>query len=347
MAMIFTDGFDSYSGASSLRNRYPLSVSNTWEFQATAGRLGGGAAVFPASGTAFRLGPLGNLIFQSLNLVLGFWIKISSAPASITNFLTFLTVPAGTGFGLDSSYSIAVNTSGVIRHNSGTATNGTTNICDNSWHWVELRAGASGSSTYRCYVDTVEQWNLTQNIIPASNGFKQFYFLGVPSRTVSIDDWICYDNNTGLPQLASFPLGECIITTMRPAADDAVQFEHSSGSVDNADAVNEVALDLNDWVSSDGVGAQDLYFYDWVPPSPLPAAIHTAMLTSYMVNPSTGQVQRNHLCSSRGTQETESAVRLRLQATYQQSSFPVDPYTAAAWESDALGAASFGIKVAS
>ncbi len=340
MTMIYTDGFDSYDSTAALLNRHSIAEA-AWTWQATAGRVGG-PAIQASSASVQRLRsqvlPFATATGTTAGTTVSFafWLKVSTPPATTLAFLRILSSGLAS-----SSVDLSLNSSGFLLAVGNTTLTGNVNICDNNWHYIEVRC----QTVFTVVIDGVTTSGgtvLTGFVVVA------FQWQSVLGTTITVDDFIMYDNLTGYPdQDTDFPIGPQLIHTIRPAADAAVQFGRTPSAASNADAVNEVSLSEADYVESAVLNDQDLYDYDGTfPGSPTPARIHTAMVTGQLMNPQVGQVSDALICRSGSTQSDGSTVLTPLYRRCRQQSFPLNPETAAVWSVEELNAAQFGVKVA-
>lgn len=335
MAMILTEGFDSYASSASLSNRYSVNQS-PWTWQATAGRVGGGAiqAVGDASSGSLLRTLTQEGVGISTGIALGFWFKMSAAPATELKFLQLLDTS------LAERFALAFTTGGLIRPYVGgvAGTIGVTNVCNDSWHYLEY-----GSNGNDIYIDAF----LEVGDVGLINTSRYVQWSSMANRTITIDDFILYNGANTYPDVdVDFPLGPQLIHTIRPASDAIAEFARQSGAA-NALMVNEVSLNTDNWVQGADVGELDLYTYDATfPDSPTPDRIHTAMATSYVRNPEIGQVEFNQICRHGSDQQNGTATSTPLSGQYFQQSFPLNPQGSAIWTPTTINAAEFGIRVA-
>jgi hypothetical protein len=336
--LLFTDGFDSYAATADLFKKWSA-IGADWAWNSTAGRTGGGAVV---GGTTGGTGLTSRSILGSVTPIgIGFWMKCSSPPAALANFLSIFNS------GASNVGNLAMNTSGQIhfRGNAGATQGGTSvNIADDAWHWIEAQFNlGSAAATMKLYVDTVVVTNgsFAVNNTGQTGNALLFQFLSIAGETLTIDDVIVY-NNTGTIVLADLPLGPREITTLRPSADDATQFTRSTGANSSA-LVDEVNGDVSDYVEDNVPGHQDTYDYGNL--GFTPAAINAVVVNSYLHNPNAGTINHKQVAKSGGTTTEGSSVITPSAPVVLQEPFYVDPNTAAAWAGSAVDAAKFGIKV--
>lgn len=342
MAMIFTEGFDSYISAATLRNRLSV-VASPWALALTGGRTGGPAPVADAtsigtSGAELAF-PSGTLPGTAQTINLGFWLKISALPAvNVTLFRLRSLSGEGWNLVVRSTGWLQLNDTGIIR------ASGFTNVADGNWHWVEFQLGTGGGP---CAVDHITQWSsATTGVVSAT--WDRFSFLSIANRIVAVDDIIVFNNAAGFPQEADHPIGAMFLDTYRPTVDseDFHQFARSTGA-SNAALVREQVLATGNWVQGDEAGEQDLYDYDLtLPTDPPPDAIHMAMVTTQLRNPDVGSVTMNHVARSVAAVQTLTAQTVPVSRGVRQGAFPTDPNTSAAWEAANLNEAQFGMRCA-
>ena len=338
MALLFSDGFDSYAASADLLKKWAR-FDSPWIFDTSADQNGatngiisaattGGGQVYPrfSAGGVSRIG-------------IGFWLKVSAAPANADFFFIANSINSTLG------YFRLIATTGLItflNSGSGTVTTGITNVCDNAWHWIEISFQIGTTVNRRCMVDSTSQWN--GNFTSAVSGaIDRFYFQSLASRTTSISDIMCYDDNGLFTVTTNFPLGARKITTRRPDGDDAVQFTRSTGSSSFA-LVDEVNGDTTDYVESGTVGQQDTY--DYAALGFTPTTVNAVMVNSFLANSSAGMSTHAQVAKSAGVLASGADVITPSAPFVRQQPFYVDPNTAAAWTEAGINAAKFGIKVA-
>ena len=335
MAVVFRDGCDSYGVTADIARKWQ---SNTgWVYHATAGRNGGGC-LQSVSGTGII-----KSIFGSMNgseYCYGYWIKCSTTPAAEIDHLNLYTtgdaiggkIRLGTGGGFHLTNSA----------NTSTSVTSSNNICDNNWHWIEIRFKTTGTNTISIYDNTSLVLNaVTGNI---STSTDHISFTGSANATMTLDDIMVFDDVVGGPVLSSHPLGPRQITTGRPDGDSAITFVPSTGSLNYA-LVDEQTFDSADYVESGTTGDQDLYDYAAI--ATTIASITDVGLNSVLVNPNPGTINFQNACKSGGnTTLGTSTITPTTSYVTRQTSYGVDPATSAAWANiAAINSAQFGIKV--
>jgi hypothetical protein len=337
MAVVFRDGCDSYGSTADILRKWDANTG--WVYNATAGRNGGGAlqCVSSASLLKSRFGILNNT-----EVCCAFWVKISTTPAAAINFVEYPTIA-------DASLNkMRLNTSGQLvcyaANNVTIFATGATNICDNNWHWIELRIKHTVSSNGggSAYVDTVQQFSSFTNNANAGNA-DHITLTGSANATMTIDDFMVWEDTAGGPQLASIPLGPRQMTTGFPDGDGVVNFSRSTGSSNYA-LVDEQTFDSADYVESGTSGDQDLYDYAAIATSI--ASITEVCVNSVLINPNPGTINFQNVGKSGGNTTLGTSTITPSSYLTKQTSYPVDPATSAAWASAAaVNSAQFGIKV--
>ncbi len=332
MTLFFTDGCDSYNTSADILTKWQ-GANGGWTYSSTAGITGGGG-IQATSAVSLRNvngAPAG----KRMNF--GFYMKLSAAPGATAQILTVQNTAAAL------RGDISVSTSGVLILRDPFTTikqTGGTLVSDNNWHWVDCYLDQTTSANQGCLVDGITQWNSSNNL-GGNDNIGYYALIGVASRTLTIDDFIAYENTTGAPNDASWPLNARVITTLRPTADSVVQFTPSTG-VSNYALVNEQAADddtsyVQDYVS----GHQDLY--DFADLSFTPSAINAVMLNGKIRNANPGTANYQLICKNTSQADGTSTVLPTGYAVKQQY-FYVDPATSAAWAAAGLNTAKFGIK---
>lgn len=341
MALLFCDGFDSYSSTADLLKKW--GGNNGWTYNATAGRNGGGAVQVTSAvilSTPFAITPA--LSEQAY----GFWLKVSALPGAAATILYPLNSGAGAGAQL------RLQTTGFLgtANSAGTVLQGGfTQVADNKWHWIEWHiesAGGTNSTATDLYVDTLLQFSVVNSSAGNVLITDHFQLGGVAGVTTTIDDIIFWNNLSPAPLYpTNFPLGPREITTLRPDADNTQTFARSAGAA-NYSLVNEQTQDGDTtYVESGTSGDQDLYEYGSFATNP--ANITSVMLNNVLQNPNAGTINFQGACKSNATTTLGTSTITPSTGYFtKQNAYAVDPNTAAAWTGANLANAKFGIKVA-
>lgn len=336
MAVVFRDGCDSYGVTADILRKWD--INNGLVYNATAGRNGGGAVqCTSAVGMTTR-----NAILSTNECVIAFWVKLSTTPGAEADFISF----QNTGAAVINKFRLT--TGGLLKFttsaNAQLSGVGVTNICDNQWHWIELKtkhvAGSAGG--WVGYVDTLVQ-NNAYNASAVAGTLDRISIGGFTGVTTTFDDIIVWDDTAGGPQLASIPLGPRQITTARPDGDSAITFVPSTGSSNYA-LVDEQGFDSADYVESGTSGDQDLYDYAAIATSI--ASITDVGWNGVLMNPNPGTINYQSVCKSGGNTTLGISTVTPSSYSTKQVSYGIDPATSAAWANvAAINSAQFGIKV--
>ncbi len=345
MALVFTDAFDSYAATADLIKKWGT-ASGGFTWGATAGRNGAGGVTCAAgaAGGIFQtpsiLGGVASGIFH-----FGFYIKFSAIPSSLYEFLEPVRSDTGAP-----GHLLGIQTgTGFLQLINAVATvqaTGTRNVCDNNWHWIEVKYNlANAANLQTVYVDSTQDISGSFNVTNAFTfGPIRFVQANVGCAINGIDDVIVYDDTGDSPKDSDYPLGPREILTLRPNGDSAVQFTPNSG-VTNWTRVNETVADGDTTYVQDGnVGDQDLYTY--AAPGITPSQINGVMLNSYVENPNAGTLNFKQICKNGATQIDGTSMQAPSGYTTKQQYFGHDPNTGSVWTPSTLATATFGMKVA-
>lgn len=350
MALLFCDGFDSYTAASEYTYKWSTS-QNAPGFNATAGKFGGGCMTMNSYYTPSGL-TTKNIGLNAANTIYaGFWFKSTGLPNVDGSGNT-----GNNGFGLPNSGGGAytVVTAGttvpgavqLIKLGSATVLGtGTVNICDGNWHWVEVGVLLSTTSSGwgKVYVDGVLQVNysgVTMNGAYTLSGWATLSFMQNASGnnyTWYYDDFIVWDS-TG-SNFNTSPLGPQRIVTLNPNAEgDTDQFTPSTGSNYSCVSGDYTATT---YVSDGSTGNVDLYKYPTLPYNP--ASISAVVATYYAQNPGTGSANLIAKLKTSGTLISGSTWGLANGANnLYQNIFYADA-SGAAWTYTSVNAMQVGI----
>ena len=336
MALVFCDGFDSYTATADLTKKWRVAQS-PWTWSATAGSMGGGGIVAATTGGG-QLATQPYLSSSTLSAV-GFYFKASGPPASTLSLL------AGYNTGNSIGMEMRLLSTGLFQIWDQGATASlplAVNICDGNWHWIEFADvnASAGNNTFSVYVDGVSCGSTV--IFGGSFTYAYWQFTSIAGITITIDDFITWDLNAS--PFTAFPLGPRQIATIRPVSDGACTFGTVVGAGLHSSAVNEVTPDGDASYVQDGrSGDQDLYNYGAL--GYTPGSISGVMLNSYLENPNVGSINFQGACASGAT--TSLGTPTLSPSVYQtlQTPYVNDPNTSAAWTVAGLNAAQFGIKV--
>lgn len=359
MALRFIDGFDAYAATADFLKKWSANAS-TFAYGASAGKFGG-VAVVAAPGTVGSLSSLPGLL-SGVTVRGGFWFKASAVPgstaASTSAILSFMDASAVDVPGVTSLNSqIGIAAGGVLGmrtwRNSSTnyGITGTTNICDNVFHWIEfyILFSATGSGRLVVYVDGVEEINATQGTaVSVAPELDRFSLRNASSTaTYTIDDLVIYDDAAGVAGdlvAGSFPLGPCKIERLAPTADTAQKDFARSAGADNYALVDELVPNGDsDYVEATGDGDRDLYTFGNL--ATTPASIHAVVVNLSAKNPDAGALNLKAVTNSNATVGVGAAALVPTSYRTLQTNFGQDPDTAAGWDAAGVNAAEFGMEV--
>jgi hypothetical protein len=342
MTLRFCDGFDSYGSSSDLTKKWATPVGTGWTWGSTIGRFGGGGISAASSSTSGNIIQCKAGVLNAGTSVIGFYVNFGAAnPASILPFVGVYTGASAR------TASLRLTTTGQISMygTSGDALLFTTgaSYTDGAWHWIEWRNFMSaGSAVSGLYIDNVLQ---TSNATGNQSGTADHIgFITMNGVTITVDDLILYDDTTGAPTSANYPLNARQITTIRPASDGTVAFGAVvGGSGTHASSLNETNPDGDtSYVQDSTFGNQDLL--NMAALGYTPTTITAVMTNLYVENPSGGTSNIAGICKSSATTSAAPAIVTPLVYTTLQMPFPTDPNGSIAWTAANLNAAQFGFK---
>lgn len=292
MALIFCDGFDSYGSAADFGDKWSL-VSNS-QFNATAGRFGGGAAQLLYSGALAKYLPAPYAAGSTFGA--GFWFQGPNNGATPI----FITRSGGGA----TSTLLSITASGQVALNAvggSTLITGSVNVFDGQWHWIEfwMTAQTATTGSAQLWVDGISQGSVSA-VATAVSGALPIAGVGPwgnSNYTVGwFDDVIVWDN-TGTA-FNTAPIGPQRITTLNPSADgDFLQFTPSTGTT-HFSCVNG-AYSGTTYVSDTGTGNTDLYKYPSLAYSPT----------------SVKAVVANYFCQDPGTVSANLIAKIKTSGT--------------------------------
>jgi len=341
MAIVLSEGFDAYAASADLANNWDfvaLGAGISWN--STAGRLGGGAAVLAAGTAALQAQQTDQFaIGSSTPMGLAFWFKCTAAPSSLASFLgTFAT-------GNTQLSVLRLNTDGTLHLASGDLNgraNGSTNVCDGQWHWIEEYNVAQNNGVYKCWVDGIVQWNT--GISWSTAGTRTSLALyRVPTGTITIDDIFVVNDTSPSPTATDMPIGQRVISTLYPNADSAVQFTRSAGS-DNYALVDDVGADGDTTYVEDGTsGHADEY--DFTNMGFSPVTISGVQIVGRMKNSGAGTISTKLRAHSGATTSDGSSISLSSNYRNYRRCLTQNPDGSVAWTQTTVDAAKFGLTV--
>lgn len=352
MALLFCDGFDSYSATSDLTLGRFLSVGSL-TYSSTAGRFGGSGIVIPNT-SSIAGGTLKVISGLSLSNTLfgGFWFKQTATPIygfSSNNQGFGLPNNAGNGTLVSCQANTGFVQIGNIGNGTVLGTGSHFNVCDGQWHWIEFQIAFATSATgsAKVWVDGILEVNVSSVVTITGgltlNGYATLYNmingnLGSPFAVTTFDDLILWDN-TGTA-FNTAPLGPQRISTLVPNADgDLTQFTPKSAGAHYL-MVNGGYTSTN-YVSDTGTGNVDLYKFPALSYSP--ATVSAVVATYYGQNPGTGNINLSPVLKTSGTQVSGTAQQLPngTNAVYSKSWYA--DASGSAWTTASVNAMQLGI----
>jgi hypothetical protein len=358
MALLFSDGFDSYAAIGDLITcqKY-VSNANGATLAATAGKFGGqalavGAYYTPAGMVTRSLG-----LSTANALYFGFWYKQNGLPngdpsggyghsgLGLPNTTganeTLLSI--GNGIGQTGALALVQLGSG-----STVLARGSAIVTDNAWHWIEvgIQLSTTSSGWAKVYVDSILQINYTG--VTMSNvtltGALQIAAMQNQNGGVSAwyDDFIFYDSTGSNADFngTNFPLGPRRISLLVPNADgDTTQFTPLSGTSHYA-MVNGGYASTN-YVSDSNTGDIDLYKFPALPY--LPAKVNAVVASYWAQNSGGGSATLTPKIKTGGTVGSGTSVSLPTSNnTLIQQTFYTDA-SGAAWSGSSVNAMQAGM----
>lgn len=344
MAILFCDSFDAYASKTEVTDKIALSTNGTtWTnygtFSTTAGKFGGGAITsINGAGAGNNILSLCSFTYSAgYPICMAGCVKISSIQAS-NGF--FGLAPNGTGASM-----ISINSSGQIifyplGSGASNAAAGTHNICDNNWHWIEVKLvpNTTTAGSVKVYLDGALELSIA-SVATISSGTPSSVTIGSSANgaNVGFDDLIVWDT-TGAA-FNTFPLGPRRIACLNPnAAGASTQFTPSAGA--NYSCVSQ-AYSGAAYVADTATGNTDLYAtlgLTYMPAS----VINAVMVNVYAINPA-GDGSKSLTPKLRsgatpaGTSRTLSGVLANYQSPFYQDA------TATNWTATTVNAAQPGI----
>lgn len=339
MAILFTDGFDSYgvTTGTNLLTRWPVSALQN-NFSSSITPYGYGQSYYNNSSTSYSqvtftasssftvgmavyLNTLNNATVISYPLIEMFSGATSMILMSIFNDGNIQVWRGGAG-------SVLVSSSGA-------------NLKAQTWYYIELSVFISDTlGTVSVNVDgknIINQSNLdTRNGTPTT--VDTFRPQSNNNCTPYIDDLYISDSTT--------PLGPQRIYTLRPNADTVQKQWSPLSGVNNYAMVNETITDGNtSYVQASTVGDFDLYD---IADYPTATATIKAVTQLVWARKTDATVRTMNLTTKSGTTTTDStAVTLATSFSGYNKIYETDPNTGVAWTVSGVNALQIGQKVAS
>lgn len=335
MAVLFRDGFDTYSGA---EMGAKWSVINNATVSSAAARNG-------AQGMAW-------------NSANGGFYAQWNFPANNTNtlYLGFAVYPKGASYGTLCQFyngtslqcDVRLNASGqpYITRNGTTLVTATAPISLNAWHYIEFKllvASSGGIAELRVDGTVVATFTgNTQNVTGGVNNFRLYQ--GWPTGTNGpwFDDLYLLDSSGSNAWLTTY-LGDVKIISGLPNANGTTNNWTPNGAASNYECVNETPWDGDTTYVSDATpGDIDLYTF----PAISASAVYDVCVNLVADKDDTALRTIRGEVRSGGVNYDNGVDFTLTQSSYQnfQADFPVDPNTSAQWTVAGVNSAQFGAK---
>lgn len=350
MALLFTDGCDSYAATSDFLKKWNSNAIGA-TYNATGGRWGGPCIVIPqnAYNTAMWTRAL---LGGGARVLGGFWLKLTGTPTGTGNrpILAFLNSSISGQGGI--SFENAAGRLGFHRWRgafdggAGITYYGTASVMDGQWHWIEFDINfVSSGGTSRLWVDGVLDLTTTSTMIESGTpdiqalglygqgGFNQFY-----------DDIVVYSASGIYPTASHAPLGPLQIQTLRPNADVTAQFTPSASGASHYTMVNETVPDGDgNYVESNVAGNRDLF--EFTDLSGNIQGVVGVMLNNYAKNAGGGTAKFRTVAKSGSSVDVGSDMQPTVAYLTHQQPWSLNPATGQAWTVSEVNAAQFGFDV--
>lgn len=283
MALIFSDGFDSYSAASDFTNRW--TVASSANFSATGGRWGGGA--FQATFGGYLSKTLPTPLVAGNTLATGFWF--SSGAGTQSGSMRFDT----SGSGGTNNLFFSTNAAGrpVLNQFGSSSTaliTGTSSICDGQWHWVELfvtfQTGATGAAGI--WVDGISQGSVSSTQTVANTNYLPviaLQYVNSSSSNTFFDDIHTWDYSGSF--FNTSPMGPLRVKTLVPTGDSTpLQFTPDTGTTHFSQITG--GYSNTHYVQDGGTGNVDMYTYGSL--GFTPTSVYAVVANYWAQNPGSG-----------------------------------------------------------
>lgn len=362
MALLFVDGFDAYSSTSGddylTRWTGIDNSSNLIQWDSTGGRFGGGALVlrdnFTDSLTVLFMHPA--TATATTTICVGFWFKTDGGYTELSqNFGEFSYPTAGSAVG-----KLIINGGKLgIREAGGTTIyTGATNICDNQWHWVEVRTtwvtGTGGSA--EIWVDGLQDavYSGVDMLDAGTGAFSQWIFRTTNGQAadIYIDDLVIYDDSSGplsgdITASSDFPIGPLKIETQSPTSTGSNANFTPSTTDANYLLVDDAVSDGDaTYVESETVGDVDTHNFASLSSTGVQSIIGVVANITARYNGLNATYTQAVAVSSGSTANSNSYQMTGGYLSYQHM-FGYDPATSTRWTTAGLDAAEFGYAVSS
>lgn len=340
MAVIFVDGFDTYTATTDIPRRwqYQLRPEGT---SLISGRYDGQAMRITGASAYYNV----RTITATQTIAVGFAIKFAAWPTGLpVSFLHLMSVGDSNasnqvGLGISSGHCIEVFQGANFEDDGGTTLAvGETELSLDTWYYIEIKVYVHATEgTVDVYIDGVSEVSLDeQNTKPqTAASVDRIGLVNGASGDVAFDDSYFDDAEVHGPRR---------VETLRPTADTAQKdFTASTGS-DNYAMVDETTGDGDTtYVESDTVGHKDLYAMADL--SETPTTIDCVQVNITVRETTAGQYNARPIMDSGGTTYNGSIGGLGTTYADFMHRWAVNPNGSAAWSKSAVDALKAGPEV--
>lgn len=336
MSVLFRDGMDRYNTATDLLMVYNVS---TGSYGTTSGRFGGGGFSPSSIGLTLSLPSSESEFWMSMACSL---TGSGSGDRVVVSFMS----AASSSNGVESCLTYN-NSSGawkLWRGQMGTLLGTFTSPMASGWHWLDVHFKFDGSAgVFEVWLDDIQEIDLTaQNTI--ENGGQTTIIAMTwgdinsgAAAPFTIDDIFLTDVTTGR-------LGDSRIVTLLPISDASPNQGMPSTGSDHYAVVDEPGFNTSDFITMPNTsGDKENFGFQSLTGSP--ATIYGVGLVLISEKSDAGAYSLEPFVISNSNEADGSSQGLLTTWSLQQSFFPTDPNTSAAWTASAVNAIQAGFKV--
>ena len=348
--LLFHDSFDNYSAYADMLLNWDSfdGGSANWSFNSSGGALGGGYMSCTLDDNAARK-QLRDIAGSSETVIrFAAWFK-SSAPAA--DFIAAFW-DTGTGYRhylrTDATGKVGITLSDDTSLDV-TSYYGSTNVCDNQWHFIEVYINSHDTTgDLKVIIDgTAEIDRVDVDTADSSKVINRFshLYLYAPNTDGAWDDVIVWDDNAG-DNFTGELGGIRYIRPLRPnGAGSAADFT-ATGAATNHEAVDETGGHdgATSYVEGSASGDKDLYAFE-----NLPGGVTTVegVVVTAIAQTAAGSTTELKLKCKSGTTEGDGPAEEIVSDlwTVKRACFGQNPDTSAAWTTGEVDGAEFGYEV--
>ena len=354
--LLFHDSFDNYSTINDLYSNWDTinGAGSVWTYQSAAGVLGGGAAQGIADDTSMTRVFRDQVGADEKTIRFAGWFLCPAVAGDQIAWLRDREASVYHRLSTTGSGTLYLYRSASSNHAGVTGFGGSTNICDNNYHFieVEIHAASSGGSM-KAWVDGTLEINQTGiNTEWSGLAIQRFsqIVLYAPNSNGTWDDVFVWDDNTGdnftgeiNKAVAS---GLRYIRPLRPNVAGSNSDFTVTGAASNYEAVDDVGVHdgLTSYVEGDISGEKDFYGVENLPGGV--TAVDAVIVTS-VVQTDTGSATQTRLnLKSGATEENGPAESIGSDVwTMKRACFGHDPDTSTDWTLAGVNGIEVGIEV--